>query len=442
MTSSLTATLDAVLAPLADAPAWFVGLSGGSDSTVLLHLLRRWCETHPGSPPLTAIHVNHNLAAAAGQWQSHCESLCTAWGVPLRAVSVEVAGQASPEAAARTARYAAFEAVLPADAILFLAHHLDDQVETFFLRLLRGAGIEGLAAMPQARPLGHARVVRPLLEHTRADLDAYASAQALPFVEDPSNADSAIDRNFLRREVLPLLEQRWPGYRKPVGRATGHLARARDSLHHHLGVPPTVQGVLGDPGVELASLVLEEGGERLRLWLRQQGLSAPDEVALTEFVRQLREAGSARLQVGGVTLARYRDALYRLPPLERAGRARDYTLTPQSPVDVPGLGRIELLPTAGPGFLCGSSEAFTVRWRCGGERVRQWGRTGSGDLKSVFQALGVPPWWRDHVPLVYQGDHLLAVADLVTCQSPATRASAPPGETLWQVRWTRPDQTG
>ena len=212
--------LDDPLRELQGAPGWYVGFSGGVDSTVLLHLMQCWCQANPDSPPLSAVHINHRMQSAASEWQLHCEWVCKFLQVPIisRAVDVQSQGRGS-EAAARAARYRVFEEQLGRGEILFLAHHLDDQVETFFLRLLRGAGVHGLAAIPDRRPLGEGELVRPLLHTARSELENYAQHHGLECVADPSNSDSAMDRNFLRNELLPRVASRWPGYRHTVVRA-------------------------------------------------------------------------------------------------------------------------------------------------------------------------------------------------------------------------------
>ena len=253
-----SAQLGPELADLQRAPHWYVGYSGGLDSTVLLHLLQQWRAANPGAPALTAIHVNHCLQAAADAWQVHCEQQCHALGVPLisRTEPVRASGQGI-EAAARAVRYGIFERQLQAGAVLFLGHHLDDQVETFFLRLMRGAGLQGLAAMPARRPLGRGVLVRPLLRVPRTRLEDCAREHHLRWVEDPSNTDTALDRNFLRRQLLPALASRWPAYRQTVARAGDHLAAAAALLQELSPAPATVYSAMGDPGLAVADLLLD-----------------------------------------------------------------------------------------------------------------------------------------------------------------------------------------
>jgi tRNA(Ile)-lysidine synthase len=435
--------LDSQLTGLVTAPHWYVGLSGGADSTVLLHLLHHWRAANPCAPNLSAIHINHGMQSAAPDWEHHCTSLCQKLAIPLICRAVAVPSGGSAEAAAREARYCAFEELLPPDAVLFLGHHLDDQVETFFLRLLRGAGVEGLAAMPRERKLGQGRLVRPLLDCGRSEIEHYAADHDLECVQDPSNYDTAMDRNFLREEVLPLLATRWPAYRRSVTRAREHMATAAITLAHNLGVPETVYSELGDPGLLLAQLVDESqeiAAALLRAWLRAAGYQAPDHAALDEFLRQLRVTAvdaNPRLVCGSYGLQRYHDAVYRLPDLLAPPADSSFALAPGASVEVPGAGIISLVRSDGDGLCLMPKEQLILGWRQGGERCCLPGRTGSRSLKELMQAWKIPPWWRGRVPLVYLGDELVAVGDLARCESSRWQKAAQDNESLWSVRWKR-----
>lgn len=432
------------LSGLGSAPRWYVGFSGGVDSTVLLHLLLKWRDANPDAPPLTAIHINHGLQGAADGWGSHCESLCKEMHIPLLRRRVEVrAGSRGLEAAARDARYRVFEEQLRPGEVLFLGHHNDDQVETFFLRLLRGAGVRGLAAMPARRSLGEGLLARPLLAFARTDIEAYAARHALRWVEDPSNLDPRLDRNFLRQEVLPLLASRWPGYRRTVSRTGAHMAASASLIDALLPLPATVHSVTGDPGIPLAALgdcAGEGAAQALRNWLQAAGLRAPDSGPLREFLRQLHEAGTRtrpRLQCSDYTLQRYRDAVYLLPaPATPPGEPLE--LAPGECLDIPGVGRVALEPARAGGLLLGARDRPRLAWRAGGERCRLQGREGSRSLKKLLQESGVPPWWRARVPLLLLGDELLAAGMLGACHSSRWRQPPASEGPLWELRW-QPD---
>ena len=187
-----------------------LGFSGGLDSTVLLHLLA--ANTDIRRNGLGAIHVHHGLHADADAWAAQCQRSCDALDVPLSIVHVDVdrASGQGLEGAARDARHRAFAQALADDEILALAHHRDDQAETFLLRALRGSGVDGLAAMRSWRAYANGWLWRPLLDVAREELHEHATAHGLAWIEDAGNGDPRFDRNFLRNAVMPLLRQRWP----------------------------------------------------------------------------------------------------------------------------------------------------------------------------------------------------------------------------------------
>ena len=429
---------DQLLTDAGIADHWYVGFSGGVDSTVLLHSLVLWRERHSAAPPISAIHVNHQLSPQADQWQQHCQQVCATLGVALHCETVDVARYGAGEGAARAARYQVFEAMVAERQALLLAHHLDDQVETFFLRLLRGAGIDGLAGMPVSRPIGQGRLVRPLITFTRDDIERVAVRSGLAFVEDPTNATTDIDRNLLRHEVLPLLARRWPAYRSTVSRAAGHMAEAARARDGALTVP-VIHSITGDAGLPLQALTgkaSSEAASSLRYWLRQQGLQAPDQASLHEFLRQLTdsaEAAAPELKTMDYALARFGEGVY-LRPQFIASPPAAAPIQLDQPLLIPGVGRITFVVAEG-GLNLAAIQRLEVRFRQGGETCRPEGRGGATTLKKIYQECAVPRWWRDRVPLLYGDDELLAVAGFVQCEPSGSRASGATGEPLWRMVW-------
>jgi tRNA(Ile)-lysidine synthase len=366
-------------------------------------------------PPLSALHVEHGLQAASADWVEHCAQLCRRLGVAFHYEAVQVQTAASPEAAARDARYAAFARHLGAGELLLLGQHADDQVETLLFRLLRGAGVKGLAGMPAQRTLGQGMLLRPLLGVTRGELEAYARAHRLEWVEDPSNADCRFSRNFLRQRVLPLLEQHWPAARSSLLRSARQLAEAQQLLDElaELDLLPA-RALPAGPQLPLPSLqlqVLRDLGEArqrnaLRVFLAPF-TELPDSQHWAGW-RDLRDAGEAAQPVWKLARGELRRAGGRLWWLSGAWlndvAGEQLWKDPAQPLPLPDNGRIRFSGAVPPGPL-------SVRYRQGGEVLELPGR-GHRDLKRLLNERAVPAFVRQRLPLLYRHGQLLAVASL------------------------------
>ena len=210
-------TLDQALTSVKKYKNIIVGFSGGIDSTVLLYGVCLLARKGLLRSNIKAIHVNHGLNDSCEEWESFCKRICSAYNVDLQVKNLEGLSKGSDlysEGFLRTERYREFESALDQDSVLLLAHHQDDQIETLLLRLNRGAGMRGLSGIPERRSLGEGSICRPLLNFDRNSISEFAKKEGLQWIEDSSNAETCIDRNFLRSEVLPKIESRWPNYRE------------------------------------------------------------------------------------------------------------------------------------------------------------------------------------------------------------------------------------
>ena len=438
----LALRLRALVGPLAGA-RFCLAFSGGADSTALLAAMAALRARH--RLQLRALHVNHQLQSAAGAMARAARALARRHGVActvLRAPVRPVRGE-SPEALARTTRYAALHANLRAGEWLLLAQHQDDQVETLLLQLLRGSGVAGLAAMPARAGI----LLRPLLDVAHAQLVDYLRRGATGWTEDPSNADERFDRNYLRRRVLPLLRARWPALGATLGRSAALAAEAQGLLAEQADASllPAWDGAALRVSV-LRRLTAPQRRNALRRWLDLQGLPMPDQRRLQEIagpVLNARLDAQPHVRWIGGEVRRHGDCLYAAarsaaPPAAAdlspgALQARSWRWRRERRLPLAGGAWLELCPDPHGGLLARAlPERLQVAFRSPDGRVA--GQPGGRRLKRVLQSARLPPWSRGDVPLLYARGRLIAIGD--QWQAPEVRAvSAGRASRRLRLRW-------
>ncbi len=396
-----------------------VALSGGLDSTTLMHAL--CCMPEVRERGVRAIHIDHDLHPSSADWANHCQLVCQALSVPLLTVKVSVEHRSGLglEAAARQVRYAAFKAALSNDEILALAQHGDDQSETVLLKLLRGAGPEGLGGMRSLRRLNKSWAWRPLLDTPRDALRDYAKQVELEWIEDPSNTDIHFERNFLRHDILPPLRKRWPKADQSISQSARWIQAAANFIDDQAQVALTsLQGF--DPATLDCDrwLALPDAlrDPVLRRWLRHLKLPEPNQHQVGELARQLSNAGESKLPCvrwPGAEVRRYRDLIYAMPTLKMPP-ADWQARWDGEPLGLPaGLGSLVLVTNLQAATALASPDHLTVRFRRGGERLRLNDAGYHRDLRDMYQEAGIPPWQRGRMPMVLNSaGALLSVGDL------------------------------
>jgi len=404
-----------------------VAFSGGPDSTALLHLVADARATHGFA--MRALHVEHGLHEDSAHWAQVCRAECERLDCPIRILPVTVRpGGLGIESAARRARVEALAGALAPGEILLTAQHLEDQAETVLHGLLRGSGRAGLRGMASAAPLGVGRLVRPLLDVPRARLVSVCQQRRLPAIDDPSNRDPRLARGFLRTRVWPVLLERWPGAVATIAR-TARLATEEQALLDALAADDLAGCDVREPepfalaisrvdATRLAALGDARARNALRYWFRRQAVRSPQRARLEQVVGSLlRGRPSGSVSWDQVTLYRYRDALYLapgvLPSTPGHGDIESRAWSLDGPLDIPQLSlRLVAEPVVGSGirrsFVSGG---VSVRSRLGGERVRVPGGAHRRYLKKLYQEIGVPPWarwrlpvlWVDHTPICVPG---------------------------------------
>lgn len=412
--------------------------SGGLDSMALLRLAHAWAAE--SGIPLHAFHVHHGLSPNADAWLAHCAQACAALGIAFDHRRVEVVkGKDGLEAAARKLRYRALGEMCVQHGVplLLTAHHLDDQAETVLLQLLRGSGPAGLSGMDAANRapglLGDEALVmaRPLLALARAQLDDYARAEGLDWVEDESNSDARYARNALRHGVMPALATSFPGYQQRLARGAAHVQAAQRILDE-VAQQDLAASLDGD-AIDLArvqQLSRDRIDNMLRHLFSNRGLAMPSSAWLGEMVSQLfsaREDAQLKVTHPACHIRRHRGKLCITPKLPDLAGMRDpddegvlvkegegFRWRGEAALAFPAYGGVLHFEPAAQGFDPAwlRSRPLTIDFRQGGERLRPAANRPSRSLKQHYQALGVPAWERERAPLVWADRELLFAAGI------------------------------
>lgn len=394
-----------------------VGYSGGLDSHVLLHAL---AASRPRRPDLEieAVHIDHGMQAGSGDWSNHCRNICRDLEIPVDVLKaqVQIDPTEGPEASARIARYALFATKMRDGDYLLLAQHADDQAETFLMQALRGSGPDGLASIPRKRAFASGWLCRPLLGCSQKAISSYGKRAGLHWVEDPSNNDTSLDRNYLRRQILPLLQERWPALNQTLSRSAARCGAAsqllkslaqedlelvRDSASQTLDIP----------------ILLSIGQERLfnvlRVWVREAGYPLPRLQDLRQVESDLLHArpdSAGIVNVREYEFRRYQNSLYLLSPQPVLAPFEHEWHAPYDDLHIP---EIDLTLTASAcaeqGLKLPDGDVIRVQSRTGGELIRIGNPAFHKSVKKLLQESAIPPWRREGLPLLYVGGRLAAI---------------------------------
>lgn len=402
-----------------------VALSGGIDSVVLLDALVNYSK--PMRFSLSAVHVNHGISENASYWSEFCSQLCSTINVPISFTQLNVKGALgqSLEAAARDARYQVFNH-LTADYVV-LAQHKDDQAETLFLQLLRGAGVKGLAAMPVIRKQVSdtaPQILRPLLQVSRREIENYANQNQLSWVEDESNENTRFNRNFLRHEIFPQLKKRYPSYKTTFSRTSRHLAEASGLLDELATLDKNNCSQADKLQIDrLAQLSLPRAKNLLRFIFSQQGVTLPSTVKLENLLHQLlssRSDNKLKIPLDNLEIRCYQGAINIIPKkiafhekLLVTWRGEEQLALKQ----LNGFINFEHTKDTGINLQKLSQHPVTIRLRHGGEHFQPHSKRPRRSLKNMLYEAAIPPWERSTLPLLFSGKQLVWVPGIgIDCE--------------------------
>lgn len=435
--STLPPPFQAALKQIPQSNHYYVALSGGMDSVCLLIALLSYTrrnETKNATSVIKAIHVHHGLSSNADKWAEFCQALCRNMDVECFIEKVDVVeGGEGLEAAARKARYAVFERYLDKGDVLLQGHHRNDQAESFLFKAVKGLGPQALAGIPRERALSQGSLFRPFLSINRSDLQVWANEIGAEWVEDESNLDTKYDRNFIRREVLPVFEERWSEAVAGLANSADKTRQLVDQENQWCAYHLDQIKVRDEYDYELLHIerlqLLPEMLQRsvVRFWLDTLRLEQPSEKIFNRIwfeVLTPKPDAQPEIRWGANRLVRFNGGLYLAPP-EESTEEYSYSLDLSDRVEETEFRCGSYLVTvtdcqeagAFNNACMGASYRLTIpanesllriSSRRGGEKLRLPGNQHRTELKKCFQQWKTPPWLR-HAPLFFMDDELVVV---------------------------------
>jgi tRNA(Ile)-lysidine synthase len=413
----------------------YVGFSGGLDSTVLLHALAQQPQL---INKLHAVHINHGLSVNALRWEDHCKRICQQLGIICTSMSVSCNPNSNIEASARTARYQAFIKLVNYQQCLLTAHHQDDQAETILLHLMRGSGLNGISGISVTRKFGDGYLHRPLLLITRRSLLEYAELYNLSWIEDESNNNLALSRNFIRQKIIPLLVNKWPKVSKNLARTGKHCAQAQSNLCELAKLDcPALADAAGPLSLaDIRYLSAERVNNVLQYWLQKYVMHLPNFNIFQRLITELVNTdGAAAKEVkwGLNRVVRYKDKLYFLIDQNASLYGTMIWFNFPQKLILPDM-HVICATSVQQGIMISANQSIEIRFRQGGEKFFWHGQTKS--LKKLMAEWQIPPWLRDTVPLLYIDGQLACVVNYAMSDLFYRKNTQQQSEvTLWQISY-------
>jgi tRNA(Ile)-lysidine synthase len=439
--SVTTLRKDSLLSLLNQFPSsskFWIAYSGGMDSSVLLHLFHT--NEIKINQEVEVLYVNHGLQQEADDWGKFSKKQCQQYDLPFTQLQINdncPKGE-SIEAWARDKRYELIEEIMNENDVLFTGHHKDDQVETFFLQALRGAGPRGLASMPIIKEKNNTFHVRPLLSYSREDLTHYATEHNLKWQDDKSNVDNRYDRNYFRHNVAPIIEERWPAYRDTVSRLIEYQKEYKHLLNDVASddIKSTLQ-VNKSLNLEMIkTLSVARQKNLVFVWLRQLSLQSPGSKNIEKIITDVINSSTDKspcVNWANVEVRRYKNSLYAMSAMQEYDVDIEFKWQPENILNL-----FEETLFAKPEQGIGISKEkvkeaeFIIRFRKGGEEIKPDNFSHNKTVKQLFQERSVLPWFRDKIPLVYIDNELAAIPGFCVDKN----FLAEKGEPSWDIQWS------
>ena len=396
---------------------YIIAFSGGLDSSVLLHNIVHLKE----KKPIIAIHVNHQISEYSEEWENYCRDVAKSYGVDIfvERVTIDRNSPDGIECEMRNKRYEAIRKYIQKDDCLMTGHHRDDQAETLLLSMLRGSSEDGLLGIKPIQNFYEALLLRPLLNFSRKDLQVYAEQNDLKWIEDPSNKDNSIDRNFLRNDILPRLENRWMSIDKRFFKVTRLALESSERSNDLAKIDLNTLGDIDRIDADGFS-VLSQNRRRnlLRYILKRRGIERPTFNQMMDGIKILssltKNKKNNHLEWPGIDIYHYDKKLFFVEQSEYIKTKQKIKIFPDKILELDGnMGKLTLSP-ANKGNISPeiAKLGLDVTYRKGGEKIKPIGRKFTHKLKNLFQEKKIYPWMRGKIPILKYNNELVCVGDL------------------------------
>ena len=394
-----------------------VAFSGGMDSIVLLHAVNNLLD---GQSKIRAIHIDHNIVNNSNELAQSCKKICKNYGIDLEIIALKIKHKGfGIEAAARDDRYKMLKEKLQENEYLLTAHHEDDQMETIFLRMARGTGLNGLQGINEKYPFGKGIIFRPMLTANKKSVMEYAKEHQLKWIEDPSNQDTYFDRNYLRKKIIPEFRERWPSIATSVSRLSQLSAQNIEILNQvaeeDIGV---IENMNELPLSKLHEKSFERANNIIRYMILANGMNIPSMMTFQNGLRRILENNNDKsvIEWKGCSIRKYNNNLYFLDNKDIEPNKVDVKIPWELEKKInlgSNIGSIEATFIHGHGLsIQKCKNKLTISYRQGGELIKPVGHNMKKSLKNLYQENKILPWTRDKIPLIYCQDDLVSVADL------------------------------
>jgi tRNA(Ile)-lysidine synthase len=402
---------------------FIIALSGGIDSAVLLHLCSK-VQKHDKEFSFVAVHINHQLQEESYAWVNFCQKLCDEYNIPFKTKKIKLNKNSrySPEEYARTKRYKAIKSIRKNDQLLLCAHHQNDNIETFFLRLLRGTGLIGLGSMQEHIEIYNMPLLRPFLKIQKKQIIAYSKTYNIPHITDKSNFDMSIPRNLLRVQILPLFAKINPYFYKNIIRTIIFINSNNDFVQKNL--LQRYQGI-NFYQKKLPIRILKEESEFaciwiLRYWLFKSIYFYPNYKKTYEIIRQTTDAKNdnkihfylykkyyLKFYYGNIYIVKeekqkLKDGIKWNFKVDKIRITKNFYL------------KKSVLTRQN--FNFNKTKSVSIYFARKGASIKINEKSGHVRLKKIFQKYKVPTWDRQKTPLLYKKDELVAIYGLITAE--------------------------